>query len=48
MGRGEVSHYIGRHGTARMAKVVLLGAVPPLMLKTADNQNGTPMEIFDR
>lgn len=46
-GGGEVSHYIGRHGTARVAKVVLVGAVPPLMLKTADNPNGTPMEVFD-
>ena len=46
-GGGEVAHYIGRHGTARVAKVVLVGAVPPLMLKTADNPNGTPMEVFD-
>lgn len=46
-GGGEVSHYIGRHGTARVAKVVLVGAVPPLMLKTADNPQGTPMEVFD-
>ena len=46
-GGGEVSHYIGRHGTARVAKVVLVGAVPPLMLKTADNPHGTPMEVFD-
>lgn len=46
-GGGEVSHYVGRHGTARVAKVVLVGAVPPLMLKTVDNPNGTPMEVFD-
>lgn len=46
-GGGEVSHYIGRHGTARVAKVVLVGAVPPLMLKTAGNPHGTPMEVFD-
>ncbi|KQT02840.1 MULTISPECIES: alpha/beta fold hydrolase [unclassified Rhizobium] len=46
-GGGEVSHYIGRHGTARVAKVVLVGAVPPLMLKTVDNPHGTPMEVFD-
>ncbi|WP_339851986.1 alpha/beta hydrolase [uncultured Nisaea sp.] len=46
-GGGEVSHYIGRHGNDRVAKVVLVGAVPPLMLKTADNPNGTPLEVFD-
>ncbi|MCX4231556.1 alpha/beta fold hydrolase [Streptomyces sp. NPDC020707] len=46
-GGGEVTRYIGRHGTRRVAKVVLLGAVPPLMLKTADNPEGTPREVFD-
>ena len=46
-GGGEVARYIGRHGTARIAKVVLLGAVPPLMLKTAANPAGTPIEVFD-
>lgn len=46
-GGGEVAHYIGRHGTKRVAKVVLVGAVPPLMLKTADNPEGTPLEAFD-
>jgi len=46
-GGGEVAHYIGRHGTKRVAKVVLVGAVPPLMLKTAANQEGTPIEVFD-
>lgn len=46
-GGGEVAHYIGRHGTARVAKAVLVGAVPPLMLKTAANPNGTPIEAFD-
>ncbi|WP_308220100.1 alpha/beta hydrolase [Nisaea acidiphila] len=46
-GGGEVSHYIGRHGNDRVAKVVLVGAVPPLMLKTAANPNGTPLEVFD-
>lgn len=46
-GGGEVAHYIGRHGTARVAKAVLVGAVPPLMLKTADNPDGTPIEAFD-
>jgi non-heme chloroperoxidase len=46
-GGGEVVHYIGRHGSARVAKVVLVGAVPPLMLKTADNPEGTPIAVFD-
>ena len=46
-GGGEVAHYIGRHGSARVAKVVLVGAVPPLMLKTAANPEGTPLEVFD-
>jgi non-heme chloroperoxidase len=46
-GGGEVTRYIGRHGTARVAKVVLLGAVPPLMLKTDDNPGGLPIEVFD-
>lgn len=46
-GGGEVAHYIGRHGTGRVAKVVLVGAVPPLMLKTPGNPNGTPIEVFD-
>jgi len=46
-GGGEVTRYIGRHGTGRVAKVVLIGAVPPLMLKTADNPDGQPREVFD-
>jgi non-heme chloroperoxidase len=46
-GGGEVAHYIGRHGTARVAKVVLVGAIPPLMLRTDDNPHGTPMSVFD-
>lgn len=46
-GGGEVAHYIGRHGSKRVAKVVLVGAVPPLMLKTAGNPEGTPLEVFD-
>lgn len=46
-GGGEVAHYIGRHGSTRVAKVVLVGAVPPLMLKTDANSNGTSMEVFD-
>jgi non-heme chloroperoxidase len=46
-GGGEVARYIGRHGTARVAKTVLIGAVPPLMLKTAANPGGLPMDVFD-
>jgi non-heme chloroperoxidase len=46
-GGGEVTHYIGRHGTSRVAKAVLVGAIPPLMLKTAANPQGTPIEVFD-
>jgi non-heme chloroperoxidase len=46
-GGGEVARYIGRHGTKRVAKAVLIGAVPPLMLKTAANPGGTPREAFD-
>jgi non-heme chloroperoxidase len=46
-GGGEVARYIGRHGTRRVAKAVLIGAVPPLMLKTAANPGGLPMEAFD-
>jgi non-heme chloroperoxidase len=46
-GGGEVVRYIGRHGTKRVAKVVLIGAVPPLMLKTAANPEGLPLEAFD-
>ena len=47
-GGGEVARYIGRHGTRRVAKAVLIGAVPPLMLKTAANPGGLPMEAFDQ
>ncbi len=47
-GGGEVTRYIGRHGTSRLAKAVLVGAVPPLMLKTASNPEGTPIEAFDQ
>jgi non-heme chloroperoxidase len=46
-GGGEVVHYIGRHGAGRVAKVVLVGAVPPLMLKTSANPGGLPIEVFD-
>jgi len=47
-GGGEVARYIGRHGTRRVAKAVLIGAVPPLMLKTSANPEGTSMEAFDQ
>jgi len=46
-GGGEVARYIGRHGSKRVAKVVLLAAVPPIMLKSAANPEGLPMEVFD-
>jgi non-heme chloroperoxidase len=46
-GGGEVTRYIGRHGTKRVAKAVLIAAVPPLLLKTAANPEGLPMEVFD-
>ena len=46
-GGGEVARYVGRHGTGRVARVVLVGAIPPLMLQTADNPDGVPMEVFD-
>jgi non-heme chloroperoxidase len=47
-GGGEVARYIGRHGTKRVAKAVLIGAIPPLMLKTPANPGGTPIEAFDQ
>lgn len=47
-GGGEVARYIGRHGTKRVVKAVLIGAVPPLMLKTDSNPEGLPMEVFDQ
>jgi non-heme chloroperoxidase len=46
-GGGEVVRYITRHGTKRVAKAVLIGAIPPLMLKTADNPEGLPLDVFD-
>jgi non-heme chloroperoxidase len=46
-GGGEVVRYVGRHGTSRVAKVVLIGAIPPLMLKTAANPDGLPITVFD-
>lgn len=46
-GGGEVARYIGRHGTARVKKAVLMGAVPPIMVKTDKNPGGLPLEVFD-
>jgi non-heme chloroperoxidase len=46
-GGGEVARYIGRHGTSRVAKAVLIAAVPPIMLKSAGNPEGLPIELFD-
>src|SRR3981081_3779011 len=46
-GGGEVARYIGRHGTKRVSKAVLVSAVPPLMLKTAANPAGLPIDAFD-
>ena len=47
-GGGEVARYIGRHGTGRVAKAVLIGAIPPVMVKSASNPAGTPIEEFDK
>src|SRR5579859_6170659 len=47
-GGGEVARYIGRHGTKRVSKAVLIGAVPPLMLKTDSNPGGLPKDVFDQ
>ncbi len=46
-GGGEVAHYLGRHGTKRVAKAVLIGAVPPVMVKKESNPGGLPIEVFD-
>src|SRR5687768_3067032 len=46
-GGGEVARYLGRHGTSRVAKAVLIGAVPPVMVKTEDNPGGLPLDVFD-
>jgi len=46
-GGGEVTRYVGRHGTKRVSKVILIGAVPPLMLKTRANPGGLPIDVFD-
>lgn len=47
-GGGEVARYIGRHGTKRVARAILIAAVPPLMLKSASNPEGLPIEVFDK
>ena len=47
-GGGEVAHYIGRHGTKRVAKAVLIGAIPPIMVKSPSNPLGTPIEVFNQ
>jgi non-heme chloroperoxidase len=47
-GGGQVTRYVGRHGTERVAKIVLISAVPPLLVKTPDNPNGLPIELFDQ
>ncbi|MEV6927164.1 alpha/beta hydrolase [Dactylosporangium sp. NPDC051485] len=47
-GGGEVARYMGRHGTSRVSKAVLVGAVPPVMVKSDNNPEGTPIEEFDR
>src|SRR5271163_3814750 len=47
-GGGEVVRYIARHGSRRVAKAVLIGAVPPIMVKSDKNPNGTPIEEFDK
>ena len=46
-GGGEVAHYLGRHGESRVAKAVLISAVPPIMVKTPANPGGLPIEVFD-
>ncbi|MGA2106582.1 MAG: alpha/beta hydrolase [Syntrophorhabdales bacterium] len=47
-GGGEVARYIGRHGTKRVAKAVLIGAIPPLMVRTPANPGGLPIDVFDQ
>jgi len=46
-GGGEITHYVGRHGTSRLAKVVLVSAIPPRLVKTEANPEGIPLEVFD-
>ena len=47
-GGGEVARYIGRHGTGPGSKAILIGAVPPIMLKSAANPEGLPIDVFDK
>jgi non-heme chloroperoxidase len=47
-GGGEITRYVGRHGTSRVSKMLLVSAIPPLMVKTSDNPDGTPKEVFDQ
>ncbi|GIF64436.1 non-heme chloroperoxidase [Asanoa ishikariensis] len=47
-GGGEIARYVGRHGTDRVSKMLLVGAIPPLMLKTDKNPDGLPIEVFDQ
>ena len=47
MGGGEIARYVGRHGTSRLAKMVFIGSVPPLMVKTENNPGGLPLSLFD-
>jgi non-heme chloroperoxidase len=47
MGGGEIARYVGRYGTSRLAKMIFIGAVPPLMLKTDNNPGGLPLSVFD-
>ena len=47
MGGGEIARYVGRHGTSRLSKMIFIGAVPPLLLKTQTNPGGVPMSVFD-
>jgi non-heme chloroperoxidase len=47
MGGGEIARYVGRHGTSRLAKMIFIGAVPPLMLQTDANPGGLPLSVFD-
>lgn len=46
-GGGEVARYVGRHGTSRVSKIVLMGAVPPIMVRSESNPEGLPLEVFD-
>ena len=47
-GGGEVTRYVGRHGTSRVAKLVLIGAIPPIMVQSEQNPKGLPLEAFDQ